>query len=109
MRAQGEITMTSRLWHPPLFLALLVLAPLGLVAQSTGQGIMFGNWKLLVAKSDFGGGPRLMAMTTKVASDTAVLIQFSVDQTLASGLAVSFSFKGAADGKAYPLTGSSSV
>jgi len=101
--------MAQPLRRYPLFLALLVLAPMGLMAQSAGQGIMFGSWKLIVARSDFGGGPKLMAMTTKVASDTAALIQFSVDQTLESGLAVSYSFKGAADGKAYPLTGSSSV
>ncbi len=91
-----------------LFLVLLV-APMGLQAQLAGQGILFGNWKLVVAKSDFGSGPKLMAMTIKVASDTAALIQFSVDQTMESGMTVSYSFKGAADGKAYPLTGSSSV
>jgi hypothetical protein len=92
-----------------LFLTVFVLAPVGLIAQAAGQGIMFGNWKLVVAKSDFGGGPKLMAMTTKVDSDTPALIQFSVDQTTESGFAVSYSFKGAADGKPYPLTGSSSI
>jgi hypothetical protein len=50
-----------------------------------------------------------MAMTTRVASDTPDLIQFSVEQTTESGFAVSYSFKGAPDGKPYPLTGSSSV
>jgi hypothetical protein len=109
MRTQGEITMTTRALLYPLVLVLLVLAPLGLEAQSASQGIMFGNWKLVVAKSDFGKGPKLMGMTTKVSSDTAALVQFSVDQTTESGMAVSYSFKGAADGKAYPLTGSSSV
>jgi len=70
---------------------------------------MSGTWKLNVAKSNFGGGPKLMAMTVKVASDTPELIQFSVDQTTGNGYTVSYSFKGAADGKDYPITGSSSV
>jgi hypothetical protein len=90
-------------------LACLALMPVGLLAQATGQGIMLGNWKLNVAKSTFGGGPRLMAMTVKVTSDTSELIQFAVEQTMASGFAVSYSFKGAADGKEYPITNSSSV
>jgi hypothetical protein len=92
-----------------LVLSFLVLAPAALLAQATGQGIMFGNWKLNLAKSNFGDGPKLLAMTVKVTSDTPQLIQFSVEQTVASGFAVSYSYKGAADGKEYPIVGSSSV
>jgi hypothetical protein len=88
--------------------AFVVLAPLALMAQS-GQGILAGEWKLNVAKSSFGDGPKLMAMTMKVASDTAELIQYDVNQTMGNGFSVSYSFKGAADGKEYPITGSSSV
>jgi hypothetical protein len=90
-------------------MALLVLVPGALRAQSTGQGIMFGNWKLNVAKCNFGGGPKLMVMIIKVTSDTSDLIQFSVDETTENGFQVSYSFKGAADGKMYPIVGSSSV
>ena len=70
---------------------------------------MFGNWKLNVAKSDFGTGSKLMSMTIKVDSDTADLIQFSVNQTTSDGFDVTYSYKGAADGKEYPIVGSSSV
>jgi hypothetical protein len=80
-----------------------------LMAQTGGQGIMFGTWTLNVAKSNFGGGPKLMGMTVKVVSDTPQLIQFTVDQTTASGFAVTYGFKGAPDGKDYPLIGSSSI
>ncbi len=87
---------------------VLALAPVSLVAQTT-QGILFGEWKLNVAKSNFGDGPKLMAMTLKVTSDTADLIQFEVSQTAGNGFSVTYSYKGAADGKEYPITGSSSV
>jgi hypothetical protein len=70
---------------------------------------MLGNWKLNVTKSNFGGGSKLMQMTVKVTSDTPELIQFTVDQTTGSGFTVSYDFKGAADGKDYPITNSSSV
>ena len=50
-----------------------------------------------------------MAMLIKVTSDTADLIQFEVNATMQNGFAVSYSFKGAADGKEYPIVGSSSV
>src|SRR5208337_1348998 len=88
---------------------LIAQSPVQLPAQAIGNGLMSGNWKLNVAKSNFGGGPRLMAMSIRVASDTLELIQFSVDQTTESGFAVSYSYKGAADGKDYPIIGSSSV
>jgi len=90
-------------------LALLILGTSVLFAQASGTGIMAGTWKLNPAKSNFGGGSKLLAMTVKVTSDTPDLIQFSVDQTLENGFAVSYSFKGAADGKEYPIVGSSSV
>ena len=86
----------------------LALASVMLLAQTT-QGILLGEWKLNVAKSIFGDGPKLMAMNLKVTSDTADLIQFEVNQTAANGFSVSFSYKGAADGKEYPIVGSSSV
>ncbi len=89
--------------------ACLALLPCALIAQTAGSGLMTGNWKLNVAKSNFGGGPKLMAMTVKVASDTPELIEFSVDQTTENGFAVSYNFKGAADGKDYPISGSSSL
>jgi len=92
-----------------MVLALLALLSDAALAQTGGQGILFGNWKLNLAKSNFGGGPKLMGMTVKVTSDTPELIEFTVDQTTESGYAVSYGFKGAADGKPYPLTGSSSV
>lgn len=90
-------------------LVLLALAPGALLAQATSQGILFGTWKLNVAKSDFGAGNKLMAMTINVTSDTPDLIQFSVNQTTADGFDVTYSYKGAADGKEYPIIGSSSV
>jgi len=93
----------------PVVLALLALAPAALLAQTPAQGILFGNWKLNLAKSQFGGGPKPMAMTIKVSSHTPELIQFTVDQTTDGGIAFSYSFRGAADGKEYPITGSSSV
>jgi hypothetical protein len=98
--------LSLRIW---IVLTLLALASGATLAQTAGQGIMFGNWKLNVAKSNFGGGQKLMAMTVKVTSDTPELIQFTVDQTTENGFAVSYGFKGPADGKEYPLTGSSSV
>ena len=90
-------------------LSVVALAPVALIPQATIQGIMFGNWTLNVAKCNFGGGPKLMAMTVKVVSDTPELIQFSVIQTVGSGFQVTYSFKGAADGKEYQLIGSSSI
>ncbi len=92
-----------------MVLALVALAPAALLAQAAGQGIMFGEWKLNVAKCNFGGGPKLLGMTVKVSSDTPALIQFEVNQTTDSGFAVAYSYKGAADGKEYPIIGSSSV
>ena len=89
-------------------LILLALAPLTLVAQA-GQGILFGSWKLNVAKCDFGGGPKMMGMVEKVTSDTPQLIEFEVSATAENGFAYSFSYKGAADGKEYPIVGSASV
>ena len=90
-------------------LSFLVFVPVALIPQATVQGIMFGNWTLNVAKCNFGSGPRLMAMTVKVVSDTPELIQFSVIQTVQNGLQVTYGFKGAADGKEYQLIGSSSI
>jgi hypothetical protein len=84
-----------RIW---LVAALVILAPVALLAQADGQGIMLGNWKLIVAKSDFGSGPKLMAMTVKVTSDTPELIQFCVDEATGAGFQAAYSFKGAADG-----------
>jgi hypothetical protein len=95
-----------RIW---LVAALVILAPVALLAQADGQGIMLGNWKLIVAKSDFGSGPKLMAMTVKVTSDTPELIQFSVDEATGAGFQAAYSFKGAADGKEYPIAGSATV
>jgi hypothetical protein len=98
--------------HSLRFLGILLfmgLASAALVAQTGAQGILFGQWKLNVAKSDFGGAPKLMAMTIKVTSDTAELIQFEVTQTTETGFSVSYSYKGAADGKEYPIVGSSSM
>ncbi len=95
-----------RIW---IVVAMLALAPGALIAQATAQGTMFGTWKLNVAKSDFGDGPKMMAMTVNVTSDTPELIQFAVNATMANGFSVSYSYKGAADGKLYPIVGSSSV
>jgi hypothetical protein len=106
---QGEMFMKNLGLRTCVVAALVVLAPLALLAQAGGHGIMSGNWKLNVAKSDFGSGPNLMAMTVKVSSDTPELIQFSVDQTTGSGFEASYSFKGAADGKEYPIAGSATV
>jgi hypothetical protein len=98
--------LSLRIW---IVLAMLALAPGALIAQTAGQGIMFGTWKLNVDKSDFGAGFKLMAMSIKVTSDTPELIQFSVEETTGNGFNVSYSFKGAADGKDYPIIGSSSI
>jgi hypothetical protein len=87
---------------------ILALAAIVSSAQAS-QGILFGEWTLKVVKSSFGDGPKLMAMTLKVTSDTADLIQFEVSQTAGNGFAATFSYKGAADGKEYPIVGSSSV
>lgn len=106
--------MKNLRWPIWLFAALVALAPVALRAQGTqsqvsGLGIMLGNWKLNVAKSDFGSGPKLMAMSVKVTSDAPELIQFSVDQANGTGFQASYAFKGAADGKEYPITGSATV
>lgn len=95
-----------RIW---IVLSLFALASGALIAQATGQGIMFGTWTLNVAKSNFGGGFKPMSMVVKVVSDTPELIQFSVELTTGNGFESSYSFKGAADGKPYPIVGSSSV
>ena len=92
-----------------LGLALIAAVPAALVAQTGSQGIVFGNWKLNVAKRDFGSGPRLMAMAVKVTSDTAELIQFAVNQASGNGFQAEYSYKGAADGKPYPIQGSATV
>jgi hypothetical protein len=97
---------TVRISAVVLFLAL---ASVALAGQTGAQGILFGQWKLNVAKSDFGGAPKLMAMTINVTSDTAELIQFEVTQTTENGFNISYSYKGAADGKDYPIAGSSSM
>jgi hypothetical protein len=89
-------------------LLFLALAPVALMAQ-TGQGILFGHWKLNVAKSTFGDGPKLMGMSIDVTSDKPELIQYDVAATAGNGFAYTYSFKGAADGKEYPISGSSSV
>lgn len=97
--------------HALRFLGILVLAtvfPVAMVAQAS-QGLMFGQWKLNVAKSDFGDGPKMMAMSINVTSDTADLIQFEVTATMQNGFNVSYSYKGAADGKEYPIVGSASL
>jgi len=98
--------VSLRIW---VVLALLALAPGALIAQATGQGILLGNWKLNVAKSDFGGGFEPMTMVIKVVSDTPELIQYTVDLTTDNGFSSSYSFKGPADGKEYSITGSSTV
>lgn len=95
-----------------VLVALFLLAgmlPCVLQAQSAKQGPMFGTWKLNVAKSDFGGNPKPQAMLVKVESDTADLVQFSVTMTAANGMTFSYSYKGAADGKDYAATGTSST
>ena len=96
-------------WRMGIVLALLALAPCAFLAQTAGQGIMLGEWKLNVAKSQFGTGLKLREMAVKVVSDTPDLIQYSVDMTTESGFAVSYSFKGPADGKEYQLTGSAEL
>ena len=93
----------------PMVLALFALAPSALLAQAAAQGILFGNWKLNLVRSNFGGGFKPMAMVLKVTSDTPDIIQYTMNLTTPGGLFVSYSFKGAPDGKEYPLTGSSSV
>lgn len=93
------------------FLGSVLFVSLGLTTLSaqTSQGLLFGQWKLNVAKSDFGEGPKLMAMLLKVTSDTADSIQYEVNATAGNGFAFSYSFKGAPDGKEYPIIGSASV
>ena len=91
------------------FVLLAGIFPCILRAQSAKQGLMFGTWKLNVAKSDFGENPKPQAMLVKVESDTPELVQFSVTMTAANGMAFSYSYKGAADGKDYPATGTSST
>jgi hypothetical protein len=97
---------TLRFWAA---FALFILTAGALTAQSATQGIMFGNWKLNVAKSDFGTGSKLMSMVVNVTADLPDRIEFSVDQVTADGFNASYSYKGAADGKEYPIIGSSSV
>jgi hypothetical protein len=92
-----------------IVVALFTLSMSALIGQTAAQGILFGTWKLNVAKSDFGTGSKLMSMVLKVTSDKPDDIEFSVDQTTADGFQCSYSYKGAADGKEYPIIGSSSV
>lgn len=98
--------VSLRTW---IVMAFFTLSMSALVAQTAAQGILFGTWKLNVVKSDFGTGSKLMSMVLKVTSDKSDNIEFSVDQTTADGFSVSYSYKGAADGKEYPINGSSSV
>jgi hypothetical protein len=68
-----------------------------------------GAWKLNAAKSDFGDGTKMRDMTLKVTTATPDLVEFSASATYDSGMQGTYSFKGAADGKDYPLTGSAST
>lgn len=90
-------------------LLLAVIFPGVARTQATKQGPMLGKWKLNLAKSDFGENPKPQSMIVTVESDTPELIKFSVQMTAPTGMAFSYSYQGAADGKDYPATGTSST
>ncbi|HVJ08256.1 MAG TPA: hypothetical protein VM554_07715 [Acidisarcina sp.] len=92
-----------------LSLILCTLIPCIAHAQGTKQGTMVGNWKLNVAKSDFGDGPKLQSMLVNVTSDAPDSIVFSVTETAESGMTFTYKYKGAADGKDYPADGTSTT
>lgn len=92
-----------------LSLTLCALVPAIAIAQGDKQGTMLGSWKLNVAKSDFGGGPKLQGMLVDVTSDKPDSIVFSVTETAESGMTFTYKVKGAADGKDYPAEGSSTL
>jgi hypothetical protein len=78
-------------------------------ASSAQQFPMLGEWKLNVAKSDFGDGAKLRDMTVKFTSATSELVEFTASVTYDSGSQGTYSFKAPADGTAHPLTGSAST
>ncbi len=92
-----------------LSLILCALVSSMAIAQGDQSGTMVGNWKLNVAKSDFGGGAKLQGRLFEVTSDKPESIVFSVTETAESGMTFTYKFKGAADGKDYPAVGTSTI
>ena len=85
----------------------------GLTADAAAPAVhqfpMLGGWKLNLVKSNFGEGAMLRDMVVKVTSANTELIVFTTTATYESGMEGTYSFKGPADGKDHPLTGSAST
>lgn len=92
-----------------ILFSIFALAPGSILGQAEKPGPLAGKWKLNVAKSNFGGGPKLQAMLMDVTSDTPTSIIYSVTETAESGMTFTYKFKGAADGKEYPIDGGSTL
>jgi hypothetical protein len=88
---------------------ICALLPGIMLGQADKPGPLAGKWKLNVAKSNFGGGPKLQAMVMDVTSDTPSSIVYSVTETAESGMTFTLKFKGAADAKEYPIEGGSTL
>jgi hypothetical protein len=114
-RAQNERIFLGRALFALSLLVLPVTMTMAAAAQdappaATAHAYTFlGSWKLNVAKSNFGDGSILLAMTVKVTSATSDLIEYTATATYGTGSQGTYSFKGPVDGKEHPLTGSASL
>lgn len=111
----GRFLMKNRsrreLSHGALVLMACVLwvFPAALRAQAGASLPILGKWTLNAAKSSFGDGPVLRAMTIEYTAATMESVEFNATVTYDNGGQGVYSFKGAADGKDHALTGSSST
>jgi hypothetical protein len=78
-------------------------------SQSGQQGPMLGSWNLNLTKSNFGTGPKLGGMQVQVSSDTPALVKWSTTMTAANGMAFTYTFEAAADGKDHAAAGTSTT
>jgi len=64
---------------------------------------------LNLAKSNFGGGPKLGGMVVQVTSDTPALVKWSTTMTAANGMEFTYTYEAAADGKDHAAQGTSTT
>jgi hypothetical protein len=92
----------------------VLLAVVAVLAVNVGwaqgdQGPMFGSWKLNVAKSNFGNGPKVGGLVVQVTSDTPALVKWSTTMTAANGMEFTYTYEAAQDGKDHPAQGTSTT
>lgn len=100
--------MRSSRWLMVLAVASVISA--GVVwSQATQQGPMVGSWKLNLAKSNFGSGPKLGAMQVQVTTDTPAAVKWSTTMTAANGMSFTYSYEAAPDGKDHAAQGTTTT